>query len=197
MSEEKRMVGSYEITHSVHIGENEIVMGEDLTNKTGHYYIVANCKNTELYKSYENCLVSDDFTELAEVFAKRVTRQIDKLKDEQKNLPVTSFLRSDECTPLKIGENLKYKAVAIKPEALRPEYRTASQQLYFASGGNGTRGYSRGSAVFCVNLYDNTHTRFERSDIMGTLEPEKLPEWAKRNFNKLMEIDKKNKDMER
>ena len=29
MSEEKRMVGSYEVTHSVHIGENEIVMGED------------------------------------------------------------------------------------------------------------------------------------------------------------------------
>ena len=51
--------------------------------------------------------------------------------------------------------------------------------------------------MFCVNLYDNTHTRFERSDIMGTLEPEKLPEWAKRNFDKLMEIDKNNKDMER
>ena len=40
-------------------------------------------------------------------------------------------------------------------------------------------------------------TRFERSDIMGTMEPDKLPEWAVKNFESIKEIVKNNKDKER
>ena len=64
MSDEKRMMGDYEITHSVFIGDHEIVMGENLENKDGYYYMIADARRMDLYISYENCLVSDDFTEL-------------------------------------------------------------------------------------------------------------------------------------
>ena len=46
MADEKRMAGDYEITHSVHIGDKEIVIGEDLDNKDGYFYIRAVLRET-------------------------------------------------------------------------------------------------------------------------------------------------------
>lgn len=39
MDKEKRMVGDYEITQAIHIGDREIVMGENLNEE--HPYFVA------------------------------------------------------------------------------------------------------------------------------------------------------------
>ena len=39
--------------------------------------------------------------------------------------------------------------------------------------------HSRGSACFCVDLYTGKESRYERMDILGIMEPEKLPGWAK------------------
>ena len=197
MSDEKRMMGDYEITHSVFIGDHEIVMGENLENKDGYYYMIADARRMDLYISYENCLVSDDFTELAEQFAIRLSEQVNKLREDHKKLPTMDFIKLGDCTGLKPGDNIKNKIIVIKPEVLRSEHRFATEQLYYATGGFGTTGYSRGSSVRCINLYSGDHTRFERSDVMGTMEPDKLPEWAVKNFESIKEIAKNNKDKER
>jgi hypothetical protein len=192
MADEKRMAGNYEITHSIHIGDNEIVMGEDLNNKDGHFYMVADCKQFDIFNNYENCFVGNDFTELAEIFAQRLTEQVQKLKEEQEKLPVkTEFITKDMCVPLELGENIRDKIIVIKPEVLRAENRLSVKQLYFATGGNGTHGNSRGTAVFCTSLYNKQDTRFERYDVMGTMEPEQLPEWAKENFEEMTEHKEK------
>lgn len=194
MSDEKRMAGDYEITHSIYIGDNEIVMGQDLDNKEGHFYMVADCKRFDIFSSYENCLLGSDFTELSEIFAQRLTEQIQKLKAEQEKLPVqTGFITEGMCSPIKSGENIRDKIIVIKPEVLRPEHRLSVNQFYIATGGNGIYGNARGSAVFCTNLYDKQDTRFERYDVMGTIEPDRLPEWAKKNFEDIASKREKTK----
>ena len=195
MADEKRMAGDYEITHSVHIGDKEIILGEDLDNKDGYFYMVADCIGSDLFLKYENCMISDDFTELAEIFAQRLTEQVQKVKAEHEQINVpTAFITSDKCTQINPSENIENKVIVIKPEVLRAECRLSVNQLYLATGGNGVQGNARGRAVFCTNLYDKEHTRFERYDVMGTMESDKLPDWAKKNLEELTSIKEKTKN---
>ena len=188
MSDEKRMAGDYEITHSIHIGDNELVMGENLNSQTGDFYMVADCIQNDIFIRYENCYVSKDFTELAEIFAQRLTEQIQKLKSEHEKITVPkNFITMDMCTPVKYEDSILNKVIVIKPQVLRSEHRISVNQLYLATGGNGSYGNARGSAVFCTNLYTQKNTRFERHNVMGTVEPEKLPEWAKDNLAEIIE----------
>ena len=71
------------------------------------------------------------------------------------------------------------KIVVIKPEVLRREYRRATCQLKLCTGGFGAYPRSRGSACFCIDLYTGKESRYERMDILGIMEQEKLPGWAK------------------
>ena len=41
MSEAKRMAGPYEITHAIHIGDREIVLGENPADTDGVPYMCA------------------------------------------------------------------------------------------------------------------------------------------------------------
>ena len=54
----------------------------------------------------------------------------------------------------------------------------ATRQIKLCVGGFGASPHSRGSACYCVDLYSGKESRFERWDILGTLEPEELPKWA-------------------
>ena len=68
--------------------------------------------------------------------------------------------------------------MVIKQEVLRQEYRRSTNQIKFCTGGFGASPNSRGSACYCVDLYSRTTSRFERQDIMGTLQENQLPKWA-------------------
>ena len=187
MNKNIRKADDYIITHSVHIGDCELVMGEDLKNKDGNYYLVADYTSNELYAGYNNCLVGDDFIELAKIFAERLTEQVKILEHKQEQIKVdTRFITADKCIPEKWDESILDKVIVIKPTSLRPEHRIATNQLYLATGGFGTSAKARGSAVMCTNLYDKTSTRFERMDVMGTMDVEQLPKWAKENLEQIL-----------
>lgn len=51
MDIEKRMAGDYEITAAMHIGDKEIVIGENLADKNTPY-MVAYCERNELLARY-------------------------------------------------------------------------------------------------------------------------------------------------
>ena len=78
--------------------------------------------------------------------------------------------------------------MAVRPEALRPEYRSAEHQLVYVRSGNGTRSASFGTACYCTNLYDGENVRWERYDFQGEVKPENLPQWAR---EKVKEVQKK------
>ena len=81
--DEKRMAGGYEITHAIHIGNTEIVMGENPKAPEDERYMVADYKEKGILAQYVNCCASDDFIELAEVFAERLTEQIRQIKKQR------------------------------------------------------------------------------------------------------------------
>ena len=82
MNEEIRKVENYEIINSMHIGGKEIVIGIDMNNAEGLYYMVADCERNELFERYDNALVSDSYIDIAEIYSDRLKEQIEKLRDQ-------------------------------------------------------------------------------------------------------------------
>lgn len=200
-NEDKRMAGPYEIIQSLRIGDREIVLGEDPNAAEDERYMCAFCQSNGIVAGYSEVTASDDYAELVRLFGERISQQAEKTRIELNgpkiqgipNAPVTA----ESCEPLKYEDSLKGKVVVIKPKVLRREYRRATCQLQLCTGGFGASPNSRGSACYCTELYSGKHSRFERSDILGTVEAEKLPKWAKHYLQiRLAEREKKAGDRE-
>mgnify|MGYP003301800375 CR=1 FL=1 len=179
---EKRMAGDYEIIHAFHIGDKEIVIGENVNTIGDERYMCAYCDRNEIFGLYSDLWVSDDFCEIVKKYAERLSEQAEKTRITLKTpilqgIDITPLLRS-ECTPISYEDDLNGKIVVIKQEALRQEYRRSTNQLKLCTGGFGASPNSRGSACYCVDLYTGKTSRYERQDVMGTLREDQLPQWA-------------------
>lgn len=199
-NEEKRMAGDYEIIHALRVGDWEIVLGENPIGVGDERYMCAFCTENGLFASYTEIMVSDDYPELVKLFGERVAEQAEKtcvaLNGPKiqgiPNAPITA----EGCEVISYQDDLKGKVVVIKPEILRREYRHATCQLQLCTGGFGASPNSRGSACYCTELCSGKTSRFERSDILGTIAPEKLPEWAKHYLENVHQTEKKGRDKE-
>ena len=195
MSDEKRMAGDYEIIQSVQIGDREIVVGENPAATDGLPYMVAFYESNAIMGRYYDAEGSNDFPEIMEIYGQRIMEQAQKTRVELSgpkiqgidNTPITS----EGCTPVSYDDDLHGKIIVIKPEVLRPEYRRATCQLKLCSGGFGASPNSRGSAMFCTDLYSGRESRFERRDVLGIMEPKQMPEWAKHYLSILHDKQKK------
>ena len=185
---EKRMVQNYEITQGIRIGDQEVVFGVDEKSKMP--YFCAFYVSNDILGSYRECMISDDYVEMTELFAERVKAQCVKTREKQEKVTVPrEVITADMCFKDNRSESIVGKIGAVKAEVLRPEYRSADYQLIYVSGGNGASGKSMGSACFHTNLYSGERGRWERYDILGwEVKPECLPEWAKEKF---IEIQKR------
>ena len=199
-NEEKRMAGDFEIIHAMRVGDREIVLGENPAGVGDERYMCAFCTENGLLASYTEIMVSDDYSELVKLFGERVAEQAEKTRIDLNgpkiqgipNAPITA----EGCEVISYHDDLNGKIVVIKPEILRPEYRRATSQLQLCTGGFGASPNSRGTACYCTQLYSGKTSRFERSDILGTIAPEKLPEWAKHYLEIVRQAEKKAKDKE-
>lgn len=88
-------------------------------------------------------------------------------------------ITTDMCNALSQCGDMTGKVMAIRAEALRPEYRSTEHQLVYVVGGNGTRPQSFGTACHCITLYSGERERWERHDFQGEVKPDCLPQWAK------------------
>lgn len=176
--EKKRMVETYEITQAIRIGDREILFGVDekqeLPYFCGFYRINAHVGE------YSECMAGDDYVEMMELFADRIKTQCEKVREEWAKVTVPREKITEQmCIPLSKCDNLKGKVMAVRPEVLRPEYRSAEHQLVYVRSGNGIRSNSFGTACYCTNLYDGENVRWERYDFQGEVKPENLPLWAR------------------
>ena len=89
--QEKRMAGDYEIIQGLHIGDREIVLGENPRDETGMKYMCAFCRQNALFAEYSEVMASDDFPEIAELFGRRVAEQAQKTRIELNTRRVSSF----------------------------------------------------------------------------------------------------------
>ena len=74
MNDEKRMAGDYEIIHAMHIGDQEIVVGENLAAAAGQMYMCAFCEQNEIFARYDEVLCSNDYAEIIGI-VKAVVRE--------------------------------------------------------------------------------------------------------------------------
>lgn len=183
MNESKRKAGEYEIIHTMHIGDQEIVVGENPAAAIGQMYMCAFCEQNEIFARYDEILCSDDYPEIIGIFGQRVAEQAEKTRMSLNgpkiqgiaNAPITAA----GCTPITSNDDLNGKVVVIRSDVLRREYRRATNQVMLCDGGFGASPNSRGSACYCVNLYTGKTSRFERRDILGVLKDDQMPKWAK------------------
>ena len=92
------------------------------------------------------------------------------------------------------GGQLDYtgKVVVINPRIFKDECKTPEDQLFLAQHGNGCRPNALGYKVYGKFLKDGEETICLRSDIIGILKDEYLPDWAKENFAKFSNIETQN-----
>lgn len=190
MSKEKRMLGNYEITQSIYIGDKEVVFGVD--TKDPHPFMVCYC-------DYHNPLsaawptegvASDDYLEAMQIFVDRVQSQIDRTKEELSKFPFDKTVFTKEhCIPDDGMRNIVGKVVVINSEPKRYEYQHPAYQLILADGGHGATG-GRGQAVFGTCLATGERARWERYDVLGEIKPECMPDWAKEALAKIKQQEK-------
>lgn len=180
MNDEKRMAGDYEIIHAIHIGDKEVVFGQNKNDNEAERYICGYCNRNELFEQYDENFVSPDYLEIMTIFCDRVKSQIQQVRDGYKLITVPfNAITPDMCCQNNYSQSIVGKVVAIKQSVLRNEYQTQVNQLFLVTGGFGAEANSRGSACFCTNLYTGKNTRWERCDIQGEVKPECMPQWAK------------------
>lgn len=181
--EEKRMAGNYEVTTAFEIGTKEIIIGEDKTAAYDERFVVANYENNGIFERYVDALVGGDYAEIVKIFAERVKNEAEKVMDEKSKISVDMTpITKDGCQVLKADDSIKNKVVVIRADVFKPEYQISTKQLQLCTGGFGAEPNSRGSACFCTNIYSGKESRFERSDVLGIIEKDDLPDWAKKRL---------------
>ena len=197
-NDEKRMAGYWEILHALHIGDKEVVFGENLTDPNEARYMCAYCTANDIMRGYDECMGSDDYLEIMELYAERIMGQIEAVKAEiaEKQIPVAT-ITAEQCRKDDLSKSIVGKIVAIRADVLRPEYQTADHQLVLVNGGFGAAANARGSAVYATNLYSGKESRYERCDIQGEVKPEHIPHWAMEKAARIREREKKRQEPER
>lgn len=184
--EEKRMAGNYEVTTAFEIGTKEIIIGEDKTAAPDERFVVANYENNGIFERYVDALVGGDYAEIVKIFAERVKNEAEQVMDEKSKISVDMTpITKDGCQVLEADDRIKNKVVVIRADVFKPEYQIATKQLQLCTGGFGAEPNSRGSACFCTNIYSGKEARFERSDVLGIIEKEDLPDWAKERLDEV------------
>lgn len=176
MNSDKQMAGTFEILQAISAGKVEIVLGENEKPVGNDQYMTARCVRNEFFTRYEDVIASDNYVEILKLFGEKIVAESEKLDEQIKFLPLLS---SENCYPHDYSENIEHQVVAIKKTSLKHSYRTQYHQLEFVTGGFGSYGNARGSAVFCTNLDTGKPSRWERCDIQGVVKPTCMPDWAK------------------
>ena len=81
--------------------------------------------------------------------------------------------------------------VVIDSNVFSPEYQLATHQLMLCTGGFGSYPNARGRTCFCTSLYDGHNVNFYRQDVLGVLDADSLPKWAKPDTKRLASRKKK------
>lgn len=180
MEQEKRMAGSYEVYQVLPIGRVEVILGVDTSNSEKPY-LVCYCDQNNLLgmDQYYGAEGYADYLEAMGEFSKLLQWEVEKLQTERSTIHESmSPIQAAHCHPIKSENELGGRLVVIRPERLRPEFRTADHQLAWVTGGFGASGHSRGRAVFAIRIYSGDECRYSREDLLGFLKPEHTPAWA-------------------
>ena len=179
---EKEYAGEYEIVQSMEIGSERLVLGRN--DNLPKPFLVANhrTKLDGLFSEYFEVGVSDEYMEILGEYLQRQQKAYATLvqQREARGSDGTVFGAAD-CLPEPQKQRYVGQVVVMAPTSLAPEFRTKDNQLLYVVGGNGAEPNSRGTKVFVRDCWSGERFYVRRSDVIGILQPEKLPNWAKEN----------------
>jgi hypothetical protein len=181
MTDEKRMIGDWEVLQGIHIGDREVALMHDPDNAEAAFAVCYYQTALGIMESTTEGVGSNDYLEMMEEFLHRVQGQIDKVRAdrEQSNEP-QDVLGREHCLPPGREEPDLHGCVAVmKPDMLRPEYRNAANQVYYVTHGFGASANARGSAIFGYNVFSGEHAKLRRPEVLGVLDPARAPDWVK------------------
>lgn len=178
-----RMVNDYEIIHSFYVGEREVIVGED---KNAEYrYFCGYYENNEIFSRAVNCQMSNDYLEIMQIYCDRTKEQVELCRSKQ--IDGAELITADMCSRFDNNIDLTNKVVVLKPDVLRREYQNEHSQLMYVTGENGAKPNSLGTKVYGNKLgsKSKSETYVRRYDIMGIMDKDKLPEWAKKSLKRI------------
>lgn len=178
MTGEKRNVDGYEIIQSVEIDGMEIVVGENPDARETYMMWRRSLDQPFGAESHLIPVFDSDYLKVLREFIRCQSLYADNLDLGRIHRRPDAALTAKDCAGGGMDEDLKGKVVAIRADALSPEYRARSHQLMLATGGFGCAPDARGRAVFGVNIYSGTRERWDRSDLLGVIAENTLPNWA-------------------
>jgi len=77
------------------------------------------------------------------------------------------------------------KVLVLSPDTLKESCWQQENQLWLAHDGFGCRPHAIGRSVRCTCLGDGEETRWNRSEFIGVLKEEHLPDWAREKLEEL------------
>ena len=190
----KTIVDGYEAIHNIKLGGKEIIVGEK--SKDINLYMICDMKrdNTFRIEEYSNITICDDYINAMRMFSQRIEKVASELSSNRNKtgLPERPLTTSD-CLPDSKHSDWDGKLIIINPEMLAPEYRSMEHQLVLCTGGFGADPNARGRAVHVKELFNGNHLRYDRHQIAGIVNTDKIPKWAlNKIINKLDENEIKN-----
>lgn len=108
---------------------------------------------------------------------------VNRVRKEWQNL---GLYNKSHCTD---ESDYEGKLLVMKPSTLKDEYKTPDFQLFFATSGFGCDPSKIGTAVYGFFLKDDEHTHFRRSDFIGVIKDECIPEWAQEKLQAMQAPD--------
>lgn len=190
-------IEDYEIIHSIHIGDRELIIGENMNDSNNKHYMTCYAERDFLHEYYYKTIINEDFVEIAKIFAERLIKQVERTKEAEDRICTDrKVINSEMCNTDVFGESFIGKILVVKPDALRPEYRTDVNQLIFCKNGNGASPQGHGSSIYGDYLATGEKAHFYRTDILGELKPEHYPKWAKNRIEIVKEFYKNEKVFE-
>lgn len=108
------------------------------------------------------------------------------LNESRKLWQELGLFGSSQCESEEEGQlNYKGRVLVLRGDVLKDLYKTPEDQLFLAESGFGCTPNARDRKVFGKFLKDGEEANFQRSDFIGVLKNEHLPEWAKEKLAEL------------
>jgi hypothetical protein len=172
MSREEHIIDGYKALHSVRLnGVTEIVAEDPEADDTYRLYKLSNDNQIGI-SEYSIVYQGSDYLDAMQEFVRRLGAHLDTLDLDR--IYRGSYLTdppilAEDCVPDGMDEDMTGKVIAIRADALSPEFRSRSHQLNIATGGFGCFPDATGRAVYCTNIYSGEEARFNREDVLGVI----------------------------
>ncbi len=190
------IVQGYKVREAVHICGKDYVLAENI--QAVQPFVTWQRTANDLIASYDCGHYFSNYLEAMIDLTERIRQEAQYVLDYRAEHNIdTKPITPDACIPGSREMDYSGQFVLIKPSALAPEYRIPDNQVYRAEGGFGCSPTSRGTKVYCRNIFDNDEQeRWRREDIAGIVDPTKLPEKFGERMA-LIEARLKDSDLER